>query len=158
VGDLLASRLGWSFLDLDEEIERRTGRSIADVFADEGEAEFRVLEARITAESTPPAQAVIASGGGWMARPELRDEWPDAIRVWLEVRPDTALARLGSGRASRPLLSGPDSVGRLKSLLEKRLPSYALAEYRVVTDGLKPDEVVDEILSMLPERWTKGSG
>ncbi len=157
VGRLLASRLEWPFLDLDDEVERRTGLTIEDIFRREGEESFRLREAQVTRQAEVATPAVIAAGGGWMARPELRERWPDAVRVWLDVKPETALARLGAERARRPLLEEADPLAALETMLSSRLPHYTLAEYRVATDGLEPEEVVDEILSLLPEWRTKGA-
>jgi shikimate kinase len=151
VGCILASRLGWSFLDLDTEVERIACRSISDLFACEGEQAFRDLEGQVTRSAPVESGTVVSTGGGWMARPELRDTWPDAIRVWLRVEPGLALSRLAQERSSRPLLAGPDPESKLRSLLAGRIPAYRLAEIAVRTDGLSPEAVVDAILDRLAE-------
>jgi shikimate kinase len=146
VGGLLAARLGWGFLDLDAEIERLAGRSITEIFGAQGEPAFRDLERRVTTSTRAVGRTVISTGGGWMARPELRDAWPGAVRVWLRVDPGTALSRLAKERSTRPLLAGPDPEAELGRLLAERLPAYGLAEISVRTDALAPTAVVDAIL------------
>lgn len=141
VGRLLAERWGCPFIDLDEEIERRSGRSIPEIFRDEGETGFRRREAESTLALHPVPPAVIAVGGGWMARPELREAWPEAARVWLRVSPAEAARRLGGADPERPLLVGGNPEQRLAALLAARLPAYGLADYTVDASGRTPDEV-----------------
>jgi shikimate kinase len=152
VAGRLARLLGWELLDLDAEVERAAGRPIAAIFEDEGEDAFRELEGRVTRSAGEARGTVVATGGGWMARPELRDMWPGAARVWLRVEPARALERLASERLTRPLLAGPDPLAALTSLLEVRLPAYSMAEYTVATGGRTPDEVAEAILAMLKRR------
>ena len=147
VGRLLARRIRWSFLDLDAEVESLSGRSIIDIFATDGEQVFRDLEARVTEAASIDRTTVVSTGGGWMARPELRETWPDAVCVWLRVEPASAVSRLARERSARPLLAGPDPEAELKKLLACRLPAYRLAEYSVRTDGLAPEAVVEAILA-----------
>lgn len=157
VGRELGARLGYRFIDLDEEIERRAGRSIPRIFREDGEAEFRRLEAEVTRAldevvvTRPDGRhgLVVAAGGGWMARPELRDRWPGAVRIWLRVRPETALERLDGSLDSRPMLDADDPLGSIRALLEGREADYARAEHSVETNGLPPDEVVDRILAAI---------
>ncbi len=149
VGRRLADRLGWRFVDLDREIERRAGRSVPEIFAAGGEERFRELEALATRELRPREPTVVAAGGGWMARAELRDAWPGAVRVWLDVDASTAVERLGDDVASRPLLDGPDPVAAARRLLEERRSDYGRAELRVDTVGRDADEVTDEVARRL---------
>jgi shikimate kinase len=146
VGRLLATRLAWAFVDLDSEVERVSGRSIADIFADQGEQAFRDLESQVTRSAGVDPKTVVSTGGGWMARPDLREAWPGAVRVWLRVEPVSAASRLARGSSSRPLLAGPDPEAALRRLLSDRLPAYRLAEIAVRTDGLAPEAVVEAIL------------
>lgn len=152
VGRRLAERLGWAFIDLDTEIERLAGKRIPHIFAEAGEADFRSLEAEATSAIETAHQTVIATGGGWMDRPELRDRWPAGMRVWLQVDPSVALERLAEDRATRPLLSDPRPAATLVAILAARLPSYALSEYTVRTDGRPADGVVEEIMGLLEGR------
>lgn len=153
VGRRLAERLGYRFVDLDREVERLAGRPVAEIFAEGGEARFRELEARATRELSSEAEGVpgtvVAAGGGWMARPELRDAWPGAVRIWLSVDPETAVERLGEELTSRPLLDPEDPVGTARRLLEERREDYGRAEFRVETAGRDVESVVEEVLRRL---------
>lgn len=152
VAPALAEALGWEALDLDAEVERLAGRAIPAIFEAGGEEAFRDLEARATRTASPAPHTVIAAGGGWMTRPELRDAWPESTRVWLKVSPAVALERLASERLTRPLLAGRDpreALEELDALLASRSSSYALAEIAVDTDGRTPAEVGREILAKL---------
>ena len=152
VGRRLASRLGYRFVDLDEEVERIAGRPVPEIFRREGEAAFRRLEARATRSldaGSGGRGTVVAAGGGWMDRPELRDRWPDAVRVWLRVRPETVVARLEGDLETRPMLDRDDPVGSARTLLDRRRETYALAEHAVSTEGVGPGEVADRVLEAI---------
>ena len=86
-----------------------------------------------------------------MHRPELRETWPGAVRVWLRVEPESAVSRLAQERSTRPLLAGPDPESALRRLLVERLAAYETAEIAVRTDGLTPDAVVVAIQESLAE-------
>lgn len=149
VGRLLAERLGYEFVDLDREVERRAGRPVPEIFRDEGEAAFRSLEAEVTRLQDSVEPVVMAAGGGWMARPELRSRWPDAVRVWLRVSPGEAVVRLGDDLGSRPMLDPADPEASARTILEERAEAYGRAEIAVETDALTPREVAGRILASL---------
>ena len=151
VGRLLAQRLGFRFLDLDSEVEHLAGCSIADLFSREGERTFRDLEEKVTRSATVDSETVVSTGGGWMERPELRERWPGAVRVWLRVEPESAVSRLAQERSTRPLLAGPDPELALRRLLADRHAAYEMAEIAVRTDGLPPEAVVAAIQEALAE-------
>jgi shikimate kinase len=151
VGRLLAQRLAFRFLDLDSEVEHLAGCSIADLFAREGEGAFRDLEDQVTRTAAVDSETVVSTGGGWMDRPELREMWPGAVRVWLRVEPQSALSRLAQERSTRPLLAGPHPESALRRLLADRLAAYEMAEIAVRTDGLAPEAVVVAIQEALAE-------
>lgn len=180
-GRALARRIGYGFVDLDEEVERRAGRTVPEIFREEGEEGFRRLEAEVTRSLDPGPDAsaaggasepeagavgeavepdgrgrdpgggglVVATGGGWMARPELRDRWPEAVRVWLEVSPEEALRRLEGDLASRPMVDPDEPLASLRETLERRRGDYARAEHRVRTAGRTPEEVAGRVLEAL---------
>jgi len=158
VGERLARRWGCDFFDLDREIEREAGLSVAEIFRREGETGFRSREAETTRRLRPVAPAVVAVGGGWMARPELRDSWPGAVRVWLRVAPREAARRLSGSGAGRPLLADGDAEERLAALLAARLPAYGLAEYTVDASRRTPDEVARVVADLLEARSGRASG
>ena len=149
VGGLLAERIGYRFVDLDREVERLAGRSIPDIFRDGGEPAFRRLEARATALLGDEPGVVVAAGGGWMARRELRGRWPNAIRVWLEVDAAEAVRRSGDAPGARPLLEAADPVEAARRLLAVRKPDYARAELSVDTRGKEPGQIAEEIVGRL---------
>lgn len=151
VGPLLARELGYRFVDMDAEVERRAGASVRRLFETEGEAAFRELEAEVTRALDQARHVVVAAGGGWMARPELRDRWPDAVRLWLRAEPDTILARLGDATASRPLL-GEEPADAVRRLSAEREAAYARAELAVRTDGRSPAQVARRALEALLRR------
>ena len=141
VGTLLARALGWRFIDIDAEIERTTGRTIAELFQTEGEPAFRAMELRLTAELSSGAQAVLAPGGGWAAQPGAFESLPPCTAtVWLRVTPEEAIRRLG-GSQNRPLLAGADPVGRLRQLGRERNEYYERADLVVDVDGRSAEDV-----------------
>jgi shikimate kinase len=141
VGALLAERLGLPFVDVDAVIEQRTGRTIADLFADEGEPAFRALEEQTTLELLDQA-GVLSLGGGAVLSATTRTALQGHRVIWLQVGAATAVQRVGLNEA-RPLLLG-NVRGRLIKLLAERTPLYAeVATEQVETDRLTPDAVVD---------------
>jgi shikimate kinase len=92
---------------------------------------------------------VIAAGGGWMASPETRGAWPDAIRVWLRVSPREAARRLAMHEVQRPLLANelPEKV--LQELLDRRLPAYRLSTYTVDTSNRTAARVAEAVAAVI---------
>lgn len=164
VGALVAARLGWAFLDTDDEITRRSGLSIAELFARRGEAAFRAAEAELVHELLGREQVVIATGGGLPADPARRQ----ALKrlgpcASLHAPLDELVRRLGPEAGSRPLLRG-DVRGRLAMLLAERAVAYADLHYSVATSGRTPDEVAADLAALarseharLPVRHPGGS-
>jgi shikimate kinase len=153
---LLARRLGWEWIDADVEIERRSGKSIARLFAEDGEPAFRDLEAAVMADLCQRPRLVIAAGGGAPMRPETRDAMRAGGKVvWLTARPETILARM-SGDATtasrRPALTDRAGLEEIVHLLAKREPIYRqTAHLEVQTEDKDPDSLADEILRRLGE-------
>jgi shikimate kinase len=147
VGRVLAGRLGWTFLDLDESIEARAGRSVAELFAQAGEAAFRELERSAAEASLGLERYVLAAGGGAWAQPATRELLArDALTVWLRCDFETALRRI-PGDGSRPLAKSRE---RMRKLWAEREAAYGLADVAVDTSRLQPREAADEILRALP--------
>ncbi len=150
VGALLASRLDVRFADVDAVIEARSGRSIAEIFADDGEPAFRALEEQVTAELLR-GPGVLALGGGAVLSAATRSALQGHRVVWLQVSAATAVQRVGLNEA-RPLLLG-NVRGRLIKLLAERTPLYAeVATERVETDARPPEKVVELLLTAVEPR------
>lgn len=157
VGRQLARDADFAFVDLDEEIEARAGRSIPSIFDEGGEAEFRRHEAEATGALSAGAERVIvAAGGGWMANSAARETLPGAVTVWLKVSPAEAARRVSDSVCIRPLLAGSGVADRLEAILAERLPAYGEATYTVDTEGRTPAEVTSEVAAraglVLPDR------
>lgn len=154
VGRAVAERLNRPFLDFDEEIERREGTTIAELFASRGEPAFRALEAALTREVADVSGYVLAPGGGWVTNPGCLDAIrPPATVVYLKVDPGRAIKRMAASAARRPLLNRPDPAAELTNLLAARESTYLLADHTVRVDFLRLDEVVSHIVALAaPER------
>ena len=150
VGRSVAERLNRPFLDLDEEIERREGESIGRIFGERGEAYFRQLERQLTEELRERGGMIVSPGGGWIANPGLVSlVRPPGRLVYLRVRPETALERLGVNRASRPLLSRPDPLAELQRLHVARRAGYESADWVVDTELHGLQRVIDEVAGLV---------
>jgi shikimate kinase len=147
VGKLLAARLGWTFVDLDELVVAAAGATIPEIFAREGEPGFRRRETGAVRDAAARRRTVIATGGGAACRPENLQAMLGAGRVIaLAVSAEEAVRRAG-GASGRPLLDGKaDPVAAARELLAARAPFYARAHVRVETDGRTPDEIARAVL------------
>lgn len=154
VGRILARRLAWDFVDFDERIERREGRSIAEIFRDSGEAYFRELESALTDEVADRRHVVLAPGGGWVTEPACVERLrPRSLMVWLRIRAETVHARHeAQSRVVRPLLQGDDPKPAIVSILKAREPLYAQADLWLDTDGRAPDELAGAIEAEMRRR------
>lgn len=149
VGQAVAQKLTRTFLDLDQEIERREGRSVSQIFGEKGEAYFRKKEREVTEELTLVGNMIVAPGGGWVADPEnVALVRPPAKLVYLRVTPATALKRLGPMRLMRPLLSRPDPLGELTKLLEARKAAYEAADFVVSTELFDLQKVIQKVTEL----------
>lgn len=146
VGREVADRLGWPFLDFDEEIERRAGLPVAELFARQGEAHFRSLERALTEELRGRTAAVLAPGGGWITNPGLAALLrPPGRIIHLDVTPIVALARMGKGVVRRPLLRGSEPLRALERLHEARAAHYASADFVVNAESVDLQDVVSAV-------------
>lgn len=144
-GRALAAALGLPFLDSDEVIEERAGRTIASIFADEGEPAFRALEAATIGALVAGPAVVLALGGGAIESGATRAALAGATVVHLRISYDAAMTRVG-GDAARPMLARPD----IAEIYARRAPLYAeAANIDVDTEGRTVDQVVAEILRTL---------
>ncbi len=148
VGRLAAGLLGAPFVDLDRLIEERAGRSISRIFATDGEAAFRALEAELGAEALKGPASVLAPGGGFFADRQGRQLALDSgLVVYLETSPSVASRRL-EGQGERPMLKGFDRTLRLRQVLEQREAAYLEAPGRVSTDWLSPERVAAKVVEL----------
>ena len=150
----LADRLGIPAFDSDSEIERRAGKSIAEIFAQDGEPAFRDLEESVIAEILVlPSPLVLATGGGAILRANTRNRLRQSGRViWLTATPDTILYRITDDAASqtmRPNLTALPMQQEIISVLGQRKPLYAETAHETIdTDSRTSDEIVELILTM----------
>ena len=146
VGRLLAHRLGYSFVDLDQLIEHRAGKKVSEIFSDLREEYFRKLERETLAKCRALVEAVIALGGGAYAASENRQACRTAGKtVWLRCPVDVCLARVVRD-GSRPLLG---DRAAMETLLLERARFYAEAEFVVDSDAASPGEIVDAIVALM---------
>ncbi len=152
VGARCAERLGRPFVDTDDVVAATTGRSVAEIFAGDGEAGFRAVERQAVADvSASPTPLVIACGGGAVLDPANRD----ALRargcvVWLRASPAALAARVERDGVERPLLTRGGPTATLERLDGLRAPAYeAAAHTSVDTEGRTVDEVADAVLEEL---------
>ncbi len=146
VGRLLASQLRFDFVDTDDLIERRAGRKIADIFAREGEARFREMEAVVVAEAAAWRRRVIATGGGLSANAaNLASLKEHSLVVCLWATPEEIWQRVRR-QSHRPLLHDPDPLGKIRTLLGARKPFYLQADVLISSNNRSVREVATHIL------------
>ncbi|MBN1911834.1 MAG: shikimate kinase [Pirellulales bacterium] len=153
VAKLLAGRLGWEWIDADVEIERRAGKSIKEIFEEDGEPAFRELEVEVTGELCGVPRLVLAAGGG----APMRDENREAMRaggkvVWLRAAAPTINARMSGDVTTatrRPDLTDRGGLAEVVQLLAVREPIYRqTADVEIDTEGKTPEQIADEILGL----------
>lgn len=146
VGRRVARRLGRPFLDFDSEIERREGKSIAQIFSESGEPGFRALELALTRELAQSSGMILAPGGGWTTIPGatalLR---PPARMIYLRVKAEVAIGRILRGRRIRPLLLTADPLNTLRTLLAEREAGYLEADHVVDVEVVKSQQLIATI-------------
>jgi len=152
VGRLLARRLGYGFEDMDRRIEERAGRTIAEIFRDDGEEAFREREREDALALSRLRDRVVAAGGGAFTRPETRALLQEgALTVWLRCDLDRILARVPAD-GSRPLAGNRDIM---RALLAEREPFYRMADVAVDASSGTPREVADRIVGLIEGRNRK---
>lgn len=151
VGELLAARLGWTFRDVDREVESRADATVAEIFRERGEAWFREEEARVTRRLLEEDGVVVATGGGWAAAAgRLESVAEGVLTVWLRVGPEEAVRRAAASPGTRPLLEPAEgAVDRARALLRTRMPRYGRAALHLDTEDASPADLSDRILTHL---------
>lgn len=146
VGRAVAERLGFSFVDTDELVEQRAGKSVAAIFAEDGEEKFREYERQVATELVDRRNTVIATGGGFGADPaNLASLKTHALVVCLWASPEVLHER-ARRLENRPLLRVPDPLRRIRELLAKRTPVYQQADVLINTEGRHNHEVAQIVL------------
>lgn len=151
VGRILSQRWQVALRDTDADVEADTGRTIAEIFVDDGEATFRAAERTAVARALAEHDGVLSLGGGAVLDPHTRDDLERERVVFLRVGLADAVKRVGLG-TSRPLLLG-NVRPRIKAVLDERAAIYAgVADVVVDTDGRTPEEVADAVVAALADR------
>jgi shikimate kinase len=148
IGPALAERLGLPFADSDDLIEAQAGKTVPEIFIDDGEPAFRALEKAAIADALGSFDGVLALGGGSILDPDTRAALAGHAVVLLSVSFPAAIKRVGLG-LGRPLLS-VNPRATLRYLMDQRLPLYReVAAYTVETDDREPDDIVTEVADLL---------
>jgi len=153
VGEALAKKLGKKFVELDGLIEQKAGKTISDIFQQEGEIAFRELEIEAVKEVSKREKQVIACGGGVVLNKinidRLREK---SIIVYLTASPGVVLKRTSADEDKRPLLNTPDRARQIRELVKFRRPFYErAADIKIDTSKLDIDSVVEQIIAKLKE-------
>jgi len=149
IGRRLAKAMGCAFLDTDAAIEDRTGRSIAEVFAGDGESGFRQIEEQVIREALESHDGILSLGGGAVTTAGVRAALVGQTVVYLEISAAEGIRRT-SGNTLRPLLAGPDRESKYRGLVTDRVPLYRrVATIRINTNRRNPGAVVRYIVGRL---------
>jgi shikimate kinase len=152
LGRNVARRLRVTFVDSDRFIEDMTGRSIPDIFREDGETAFRAVEREAIARILAERNQVVSTGGGAFVDPENRERMRNGnLVIHLQVRPETVVERLQNSKSGRPrpLLDSPDPLQRVMQLMAERKEAYSAAHVTIGVDDRSRYEIVGE----LRRRW-----
>ena len=151
IGRRLAKELDCPMLDTDTAIEERTGRTIAEIFAADGESGFRKIEEEVVCEALREHDGVLSLGGGAITTAAIRDALVGQTVVYLEISAAEGVRRT-SGSTVRPLLAGPDRAEKYRELMSQRAPLYRrVATIRINTNRRNPGAVVRSIAGRLQD-------
>jgi shikimate kinase len=149
IGRRLAKALDVSLLDTDAAIEETTGRTIADIFATDGEPEFRRIEEDVIRSALQSHDGVLSLGGGAVTTPGVRDALAGHMVIYLEISAAEGVRRTG-GSTVRPLLAGGDRGEKFRKLMAERVPLYRrVATMRINTNRRNPGAVVRHVVERL---------
>ena len=149
--------IGTGLLDTDVAIEQQTGRTIADIFATDGEQEFRRIEEDVVRAALADHDGVVSLGGGAVTSPGVCEALAGHTVIYLEISAREGVRRTG-GYTVRPLLAGPDRAEKFRALMAQRIPLYRrVATIRVDTNRRNPGAVVRHIVSRLQENQAAGA-
>ena len=156
IGRRLAKAMGCSLIDTDAVIEERSGRTIAEIFAAEGESGFRRIEEQVIREALENHDGIVSLGGGAVTTAGVREALAGHTVVYLEISAAEGIRRT-SGSTVRPLLAGPDRAEKYRSLLADRVPLYRrVATIRINTNRRNPGgHRGDGPPPVLMHRWSR---
>ena len=158
IGRLVAKTLGRPFLDFDFEIERRSGKTVAALFAEFGEPAFRAREVALTREMVAVPPMVWAPGGGWVTNSGVLElVRPPGRIIHLRISPEAALIRLAKSRIVRPLLKRDDPQAAMHELWGRRAELYAQADLEIDVEVVDSQRVVQQVVT-LARNLTTGLG
>jgi shikimate kinase len=156
IARLLADRLGWSWCDADHILEERHGKTIRQIFDEDGETSFRDKETAVLRELATQTQCVIATGGGVVLRPENRVQLRTGVTIWLTAAPCLLWQRLQADATTaqrRPNLA-QGGLAEIEDMLRIRQPLYeACADWTVDATAPEPEQLTEQILT-----WLQGQG
>ncbi len=154
IGRVVAQKLGFALLDSDHEIERQQGRTIADIFAGDGETAFRALERQFVEGGHPTQRMVVSCGGGLVVQPGMLERLQaHGVVVCLHASIETILARTLRHR-HRPLLNVEDPEVQVRALFAEREPVYRRAGTVILTDA-RP---VNDVAAHVVRTWRREAG
>ncbi|OGS20414.1 MAG: hypothetical protein A2252_10270 [Elusimicrobia bacterium RIFOXYA2_FULL_39_19] len=149
ISQKLSKKLGWDYVDTDKIIEKNTNMNITDIFSKFGETHFRNLETEAAKISMEKDKQVIATGGGIVLKDENMDIFKtNAVIINLSAKAETIYKRI-RGSKTRPLLNKPEPLKEINRLLKARSRFYKECNYRVITDGLNVNQIVNKIYDYL---------
>ncbi|PYV44465.1 MAG: shikimate kinase [Acidobacteria bacterium] len=155
VGALLSTRLGWEFIDLDQEIEKTHSQSIREIFEHQGELQFRKMETEALQNLKLRVRCVVALGGGAFAQENNRDLIRDmGYSFFLDCPLEYILNRCPID-GTRPLFK---TRTQLQELFAVRLPHYQTCDFRIEISNLSPQDIVDRIVKQMIDLYSKSSG
>jgi shikimate kinase len=154
VAAALAQRLGWPWIDADAELERGAGKTIKQIFADQGESAFRDLESAVLADLVKLDRHIMALGGGVVLREANRRLLAGRGKVvWLQASPEVLQARISGDETTaerRPNLTGQGGLAEIRTLLGERTPIYAsCADLTINGENRSADEIAGQIIDEL---------
>ncbi len=150
VGRLLATELGYSFIDTDAVIEQLTSKSITQLFAEQGEPKFRQIESKVLSEVCAYKNLTIATGGGIVLQRENWSYLHHGLIVWLDVPVEQIYTRLTTD-TTRPLLQDVDPLAKLRSLHQQRRSLYAQADLHITPNSNDtPEQIATRVMEAIP--------
>jgi shikimate kinase len=150
IGNLLAREFDYRFIDTDAVIVQAAGKSVNDIFAQDGEAAFRKLESDVLAQVCAYTRLTIATGGGIVLQRENWSYLHHGLVVWLDVSVELLCKRLAEDM-TRPLLLDPHPEDKLRSLLRERLPLYQQADLHInILEPETPEQITMRIIASIP--------